>query len=90
MVHVLVAIMGMPWRRYVEGFRSLLLDDNAFFLLPFGSFTKTIVIVQETAFAKVPIADYRSMLLAVEDVYREFLKWQGVKVRFGDCCCAWC
>jgi len=29
MAHVLVAVMGMPWRRYAESFKSLSLEDKA-------------------------------------------------------------
>jgi CRISPR-associated protein Csx1 len=108
MVHVLVAVMGMPWQRYVEGLRGLTLDDNVLgryfywlnvcyvvdgysqkalstvpvlynYLASRGEAPlKTVVVVQETAFARASVADYRSMLLAVEDMYREFLEWQGI------------
>jgi len=108
--HVLVAVMGMPWRRYAESFKSLSLEDEAlsnYFCWSSVSYAvdghvrramspvpvlysyiaskdeaplKTIVIVQETVVAKLPImvAGYSSILSAVEDMYREFLEWQGV------------
>jgi CRISPR-associated protein Csx1 len=109
-VHVLVAVMGMPWRRYVERFRSLSLVDRvlsdyfywssvsyavdgyvqrtispvpvlySYIASKDGAPLKTIVIVQETAVAKLPTigADYSSILSAVKDMYKEFLEWQGV------------
>jgi len=108
--HVLVAVMGMPWRRYAESFKSLSLEDEAlsnyfywssvsyavdghvqramspvpvlysYIASKDGAPLKTIVIVQETAVAKLPtmVADYSSILSAVEDMYKEFLEWQGV------------
>ena len=110
MAHVLVAVMGMPWRRYVESFKSLSLEDKAlsnYFYWSSVNYAidgyvkraispvpvlysyiaskdraplKTIVIVQETTVAKLPIigTDYSSILSAVEDMYKEFLEWQGV------------
>jgi CRISPR-associated protein Csx1 len=108
--HVLVAVMGMPWRRYVESFKSLSLEDKAlsnYFYWSSVNYAidgyvkraispvtvlysyiaskdraslKTIVIVQETTVAKLPIigTDYNAILSAVEDMYKEFLEWQGV------------